>query len=117
MQMLFNHNQPNYGSGVQNGFNSPHMYPPNIPNPNFQTFYRPQMSPQYYPMNSAGQPVNQFVPTTYQPLNRPIFSIPAPRGISFSPNSHIAPTQIVSNYPSRTMIPQAHYISSNPAQN
>jgi hypothetical protein len=47
---------------------------PNISNPNFQTFYRPQMSSQYYPMNSTGQPINQFVPTTYQPLNRPIFT-------------------------------------------
>jgi len=51
-------------------------------------------------------------------VNRPVFSIPAQRGVSFSPSSHMVPTKIVSNYPSSSLIlqPNNNYQGTNKNQ-
>jgi len=62
----YNHNQSNYGSVAQSGYHSPdnHIYQ-NMQNQTFQTFYRPQISSPNYPTNSAGHPLNHFIPKNY----------------------------------------------------
>lgn len=64
--MPFNNIQKNYGSIPQSGYNSPHsnVYS-NVPNQSFQTFYKPQITTQLLPLNSAGMPINQFAPRVY----------------------------------------------------
>lgn len=65
-----------------------------------------------YPISSP-QTINQPIPRIYETLNKPLFTIPAFRGASFSPNSHLIPikTQVMPN-PSYNIQGQPHYISA-----